>query len=143
MTEIRELRLAEDFVTPVAIAIHVEDASPEELEAGIAAAWRVFGDDPRTLWNAAGAIHRWIGPLEVDEHDNVISGGLIEGDDELIEVWFEAEAAAAGACCAGWDDAPAKVEMEMLYDRQRYASWAARREDEERKNAGLFAAIRR
>ena len=140
MTEMRELKFADDFLTPIAIAIHVDDASPEELEAGIAAAWHVFGNDPRILWKAAGAMHRWMSPLEFDHHNNVVRGGIIDGDDELIEVWLESEAAAARACCAGWEDAPATVELEMLYDRQRYASWAARRD--ESKHAGLFAAIR-
>lgn len=83
------------------LRLDIEDASPEEIARGIAAAEAVFERTGISAIDAADgmfALEGWdIKGFPEGEEPS-------EEEDRAASVWFEAERAACEACCAGWPE---------------------------------------
>ena len=83
--------------------IHVTGATPEELERGVAAAQAAFDAAGVTPYEAAAAYFKMTGEQEE----------LSEQEGRAADAWDEADVAAAQACCAGWEVAPSRADLEL------------------------------
>ncbi|ESZ05791.1 hypothetical protein X737_35535 [Mesorhizobium sp. L48C026A00] len=95
------------------LRLNIEDATPQELVRGIAAAETVFARAGITaLQGAEGlfALEGWdIKGFPEDDKPT-------EDEDRAATVWLKADEAAATACCAGWpeDKVPHHQVMELI-----------------------------
>ncbi len=95
------------------LRLNIENATPEELARGIAAAEAVFARAGITaLQGAEGlfALEGWdINGFPEDDKRT-------EDEDRAATVWLEADEAATTACCAGWpeDKIPRHQVMELI-----------------------------
>ncbi|WP_245261348.1 hypothetical protein [Mesorhizobium sp. L103C131B0] len=93
--------------------MNIEDATPQELARGIAAAETVFARAGITaLQGVEGlfALEGWdIKGFPEDDKPT-------EDEDRAATVWLEADEAAATACCAGWpaEKVPHPQVMELI-----------------------------
>jgi hypothetical protein len=85
------------------LLIHIPGATEPAIARGIAAAQKVFDDGGATPYEAATASFKRDG--EVDE--------LTDREADIAHLWYEADAAAAQACCAGWPNIPESAALEL------------------------------
>ncbi|MER8753042.1 hypothetical protein NKH57_28025 [Mesorhizobium sp. M1050] len=93
------------------LRLNIDDATPQELARGIAAAEAVFERAGiMALQGAEGlfALEGWDfkGFPEDDKPT--------EDEDRTATVWMEADKAAVTACCAGWPEVPHHQVMELI-----------------------------
>lgn len=96
------------------ITITIAGATPEEIARGLTAAQAVFDRAGVTPLRAAEA------RFNLEGWDIAGFDGAISQDDlDLAGLWDEADQAALGACCAGWDEArkPETAQLELVDPR--------------------------
>lgn len=91
------------------LIIHVDGATAEEFERGVAAAQAVFDSARVTPYEAAAAHFAragWdLGGCEGDGPSDAVM--------ERAALWHEADLAAAQACCATWSALPESADLEV------------------------------
>lgn len=93
------------------LRLNLNEASPEEMARGIAAAEAVFADAGISAEEAADgmfALEAW------DDQSFPEDDEPTEADDRAAAVWMDANKAALEACCAGWPEVPRELRLELL-----------------------------
>jgi hypothetical protein len=122
------------------LVIRVEGATAEEAARGLAAAQAVFDGAGVAAWEAAEASHArdsywrtvpFLAPLqtglplekgedvwEVAAEESAADQSVLEPtfNDNVADLWAEAEKAALEACCAGWRVKPDCAGLELPHD---------------------------
>jgi hypothetical protein len=68
----------------------------------------------RQVFEAAGVTPLEAAKARFKMEDQELGGpDLTEHEASIADVWDQADAAAVGACCAGWDKIPATANLEI------------------------------
>lgn len=93
------------------LRLNLDEASPEELARGIAAAEAVFaaaGISAEEAANGMFALEGW------DDQSFPEDEEPTEDDDRAAAVWMDANKAALKACCTDWPEVPRELRLELL-----------------------------
>ena len=89
------------------LELPISRAAPAAIERGLQSAIAVI-DAAQTSAEACAEAYQKV------THEAPES--ITDRDRELAAIWIAADAAAVGACCAGWVDKPKTLQLKLLPD---------------------------